>query len=92
MCRCQPGWHRERLSCRLAVADDDAVEPGEVDVLAVTLNGEPLSVRNHRFLKQFRVAVEFELDSAIPTGFHELVVEIKNRYGAFRLSRQVEIY
>ena len=76
----------------LADADDEAVEPGEVDVLKITLNGEILRVETHRFLKQFELKVEFEVDSDIPTGFHDLVVEIRNRYGIYTLARQVEIY
>ena len=76
----------------LADADEEAVESGEVDLLKVTLNGENLRVATHRFLKQFELKVEFEVDSDIPTGFHDLVIEIRNRYGIYTLTRQVEIY
>ena len=66
--------------------------PARNDLLDVTLNGQPLRITNHRFLKQFKLAVRFEIDADFPVGFHDFVVEIRNRYGMFTLSRQVEVY
>ena len=76
----------------LADVDDEPVRSGDVDLLGVTLNGQPLRITNHRFIKQFKLAVRFEIDSDFPIGFHEFVVDIRNQHGIFTLSRQVEVY
>ncbi|MEE2788138.1 MAG: hypothetical protein VX589_12420 [Myxococcota bacterium] len=76
----------------LTIEGDRDIEPGEVDVLGVTVDGQTVDVIKFQFIEQFKVSIELAVDASITRGFRTLVVEIRNRYGAFTLSRQVEIY
>ena len=76
----------------LAIDDREGVEPGDVEVLSVTVDGQPIQIIKFRFIQQFKVSIEFAIDASIPKGFRTLMIDIRNRYGIFTLSRQVEIY